>query len=84
VCVLAQSDVAHWHLSASTDGPADSFRRQNPPIFIRLGREQIDAVKKIVAPKSIGYRTQLRMWIAKGIKREAKAGPAPSARSVRG
>ena len=42
------------------------------PISIRLGREQIDAAKKIAAAKSVGYQTQLRMWIAEGIKREAK------------
>ncbi len=43
-----------------------------PPISIRLGIEQIAAAKKIAAAKSVGYQTQLRMWIAEGIKREAK------------
>ena len=42
------------------------------PISIRLGSEQIAAAKKIAAAKSVGYQTQLRMWIAEGIKREAK------------
>lgn len=37
------------------------------PISIRLGLDQIAA-----AAKSVGYRTQLRMWIAEGIRREAK------------
>jgi hypothetical protein len=34
--------------------------------------EQIAAAKKIAAAKSVGYQTQLRMWIAEGIRREAK------------
>jgi len=42
------------------------------PISIRLGLEQIAAAKKIAAAKSVGYQTQLRMWIAEGIRREAK------------
>ena len=42
------------------------------PISIRLSSEQIAAAKKISAAKSVGYQTQLRMWIAEGIKREAK------------
>jgi predicted DNA binding CopG/RHH family protein len=42
------------------------------PISIRLGPEQIAAAMKIAAAKSVGYQTQLRMWIAEGIKREAK------------
>jgi hypothetical protein len=37
-----------------------------------LGAEQIAAAKKIAAAKSVGYQTQLRMWIAEGIRREAK------------
>src|SRR5262245_58160828 len=44
------------------------------PISIRLGAEQIAAAKKIAAAKSVGYQTQLRMWIAEGIRREAKRG----------
>ena len=44
------------------------------PISIRLGRDQIDAAKKIAAAKSVGYQTQLRMWIAEGIRREARQG----------
>ena len=42
------------------------------PISIRLDPEQIASAKKIAAAKSVGYQTQLRMWIAEGIKREAK------------
>lgn len=42
------------------------------PISIRLGAEQIAAAKKIANTKSVGYQTQLRMWIAEGIRREAK------------
>jgi predicted DNA binding CopG/RHH family protein len=42
------------------------------PISIRLVPEQIEAAKKIAARKSVGYQTQLRMWIAEGIRREAK------------
>ena len=42
------------------------------PISIRLGREQIAAAKMIAAAKSVGYQTQLRMWIAEGIRREAR------------
>jgi predicted DNA binding CopG/RHH family protein len=42
------------------------------PISIRLVPEQIEAAKKIAAKKSVGYQTQLRMWIAEGIRREAK------------
>ena len=42
------------------------------PISIRLVPEQIAAAKKIAAAKSVGYQTQLRMWIAEGIRREAK------------
>jgi predicted DNA binding CopG/RHH family protein len=41
------------------------------PISIRLGSEQIAAAKRIAAAKSVGYQTQLRMWIAEGIRREA-------------
>jgi predicted DNA binding CopG/RHH family protein len=41
-------------------------------ISIRLDAEQIAAAKKIAASKSVGYQTQLRMWIAEGIRREAR------------
>ncbi len=40
------------------------------PISIRLEPEQIEAAKQIAAAKSVAYQTQLRMWIAEGIKRE--------------
>jgi predicted DNA binding CopG/RHH family protein len=42
------------------------------PISIRLDPEQIAEAKKIATAKSVGYQTQLRMWIAEGIRREAK------------
>ncbi|MGH9343375.1 MAG: CopG family antitoxin [Terriglobia bacterium] len=42
------------------------------PISIRLVPDQIEAAKKIAAAKSVGYQTQLRMWIAEGIQRERK------------
>jgi predicted DNA binding CopG/RHH family protein len=46
--------------------------RKKSPISLRLTPEQIAAAKKIAAAKSVGYQTQLRMWIADGIRREAK------------
>jgi predicted DNA binding CopG/RHH family protein len=46
--------------------------RAKSPISLRLVPEQITAAKKIAAAKSVGYQTQLRMWIAEGIRREAK------------
>jgi predicted DNA binding CopG/RHH family protein len=46
--------------------------RAKSPISLRLASEQIAAAKKIAATKSVGYQTQLRMWIAEGIRREAK------------
>jgi predicted DNA binding CopG/RHH family protein len=42
------------------------------PISLRLAPEKIAAAKHIAAAKSVGYQTQLRMWIAEGIRREAK------------
>ena len=54
----------------------DSIRRRHraakAPISIRLATDQIAAAKRIAAAKSVGYQTQLRMWIAEGIRREAK------------
>jgi predicted DNA binding CopG/RHH family protein len=41
------------------------------PISLRLAPEQIAVAKKIAAAKSVGYQTQLRMWIAEGIGRES-------------
>ena len=46
--------------------------RAKSPISLRLAPEQIAAAKHIAAEKSVGYQTQLRMWIAEGIRREAK------------
>jgi hypothetical protein len=50
----------------------DRHARAKSPISLRLDPEQIAAAKHIAAAKSVGYQTQLRMWIAEGIRREAK------------
>lgn len=50
----------------------DGHTRAKSPISLRLAPEQISAAKHIAASKSVGYQTQLRMWIAEGIRREAK------------
>jgi len=50
----------------------DRHVRAKSPISIRLAPDQIAAAKHIAAAKSVGYQTQLRMWIAEGIRREAK------------
>jgi predicted DNA binding CopG/RHH family protein len=50
----------------------DRHARAKSPISIRLAPEQIAAAKNIAAAKSVGYQTQLRMWIAEGIRREAR------------
>ncbi|HEV2198560.1 MAG TPA: hypothetical protein VGR73_01970 [Bryobacteraceae bacterium] len=46
--------------------------RAKSPISLRLAPEQVAAAKQIAAAKSVGYQTQLRMWIAEGLCREAK------------
>jgi hypothetical protein len=55
---------------------AEAIRKRHAaaksPISIRLGADQIAVAKRIAAAKSVGYQTQLRMWIAEGIRREAK------------
>ncbi|MGA3097819.1 MAG: hypothetical protein ABSF25_15300 [Bryobacteraceae bacterium] len=50
----------------------DRHAQVKSPISLRLAAEQIAAAKRIAAAKSVGYQTQLRMWIAEGIRREAK------------
>ena len=50
----------------------DRYASAKSPISLRLAPEQITAAKHIAAEKSVGYQTQLRMWIAEGIRREAK------------
>ena len=50
----------------------DRHTRAKSPISLRLAPEQIAAAKHIAAAKSVGYQTQLRMWIVEGIRREAK------------
>jgi predicted DNA binding CopG/RHH family protein len=50
----------------------DRHARAKAPISIRLEPEQIAAAKHIAAAKSVAYQTQLRMWIAEGIRREGR------------
>ena len=50
----------------------DRQARAKSPISLRLAPEQIAAAKHIAAAKSVGDQTQLRMWIAEGIRREKK------------
>jgi predicted DNA binding CopG/RHH family protein len=50
----------------------ERYARAKSPLSLRLAPEQIAAAKHIAAEKSVGYQTQLRMWIAEGIRREAK------------
>lgn len=58
--------------AALTESIRVRHSRAKSPISIRLVPEQIAAAKKIAAAKSVGYQTQLRMWIAEGIRRETK------------
>ncbi len=58
----------------NSDAPAAKARRVRGD-WKRLSGdcpEQIIAAKKIAAAKSVGYQTQLRIWIAEGIRREGK------------
>jgi len=50
----------------------DRHAQAKSPISLRLAPEQIVAAKRVAAAKSVGYQTQLRMWIAEGIRREAR------------
>jgi predicted DNA binding CopG/RHH family protein len=50
----------------------DRHASAKSPISLRLAPEQIAAARHIAAAKSVGYQTQLRMWIAEGIRREAR------------
>ncbi|SRR6266567_5034668 len=47
-------------------------REAKAAISLRLEQQQIEKAKNIAARKSIGYQTQLRLWIAEGIQREAR------------
>jgi predicted DNA binding CopG/RHH family protein len=58
--------------SALTKKIRDCHASAKSPISLRLAPEQIAAARHIAAAKSVGYQTQLRMWIAEGIRREAK------------
>jgi predicted DNA binding CopG/RHH family protein len=59
-------------LPALTKKIRDRHALLKSPISLRLAPEQIAAAKHIAAAKSVGYQTQLRMWIVEGIRREAK------------
>lgn len=48
-------------------------QRRKQAISLRLESRQILQAKRIARRKSIGYQTQLRLWIAEGIQREQKA-----------
>jgi predicted DNA binding CopG/RHH family protein len=50
----------------------DRHARAKSPISIRLAPEQIVAAKRVAAAKSVGDQTQLRTWIAEGMRREGK------------
>jgi predicted DNA binding CopG/RHH family protein len=58
--------------AALTKAIRDRHASAKSPISIRLAPEQIASAKKIAKAKSVGYQTQLRMWIAEGIQREMK------------
>jgi predicted DNA binding CopG/RHH family protein len=58
--------------AALTRSIRERHAKAKSPVSIRLVPEQIEAAKRIAAKKSVGYQTQLRMWIAEGIRREAK------------
>ena len=66
-------DVKPMRLSKKLE---ESIRQRHAskksPISIRLDAAQIAAAKRIATAKSVGYQTQLRMWIAEGIQREAR------------
>jgi len=47
-------------------------RRVKTAITLRLEPEQIALARRVAARKSIGYQTQLRLWIAEGLQREAR------------
>jgi predicted DNA binding CopG/RHH family protein len=67
----AQKTSLHAELTKSI---RERHTQAKSPISLRLASEQIAAAKKIAAAKSVGYQTQLRMWIAEGIRREARRG----------
>jgi hypothetical protein len=52
--------------AALTKSIRDHRARAKFPISFRLVSEQIAAAKRIAAAKSVGYLTQLRIWIAEG------------------
>ena len=54
----------------------ERYLRRKQAISLRLESAQIAQAKKIARHKSIGYQTQLRLWIGEGIRREQKQRPA--------
>jgi predicted DNA binding CopG/RHH family protein len=54
----------------------DRHEQAKTAISIRLAKAQIDAAKRIAEAKSVAYQTQLRMWIAEGIRRDSKRAQA--------
>jgi predicted DNA binding CopG/RHH family protein len=68
----AHSVAEAWNQLPEGKAAKPSGALAKSPISIRLGPDQIAAAKRIAAAKSVGYQTQLRMWIADGIRREAK------------
>jgi predicted DNA binding CopG/RHH family protein len=56
--------------AALADAVRAKHAQAKAPISLRLEPQQIAAAKKIAATKSVGYQTQLRVWIAEGIRRE--------------
>jgi hypothetical protein len=50
----------------------DQLPETEPTKASKALEKAVAAAKKIASAKSVGYQTQLRIWIAEGIKREAK------------
>jgi hypothetical protein len=48
------------------------LRKEKAAIELQIEQVQLEEAKKIAARKSIGYQTQLRLWIAEGIQRESR------------
>ena len=45
-------------------------------VSIKLDPAQIQALRKIATMRSIPYQTLIRQWLAEGIRRELRIGPA--------
>ncbi len=64
--------AAHRHSEKSIRELACSRAKSSRLHHSDFVPDQIEAAKKIAAAKSVGYQTQLRMWIAEGIQREER------------